>query len=111
VWRLHLRRELAEEYRDLLPDLPQDAWRKIRGEQEIITRFEPERALAALPALLSRSEDRQRFLTLLERLLADERVHPEQATPAQRAALARIQEVLGSGAKVRARTPSRRAVR
>jgi hypothetical protein len=79
-----------------------DEWRRIRGEQEIITRFEPERAMTALSTLLSGPEDRRRFLTLLDRLLGDERVQPDQATPQQRAALARIHEVLGDGAKGRA---------
>jgi hypothetical protein len=95
VWRLQLRQELMEEYRDLLPDIPPNAWRSIRGEQEIITRFEPQRALATLPTLLADADERRRFLTLLHRLLADERVQPDTATPQQREALRRIQEILG----------------
>ena len=44
----------AEDYRDLLPDLPPDEVRRIRGEQEIIVRYEPEKAVETLPALLSK---------------------------------------------------------
>lgn len=108
VWRLQLRKELAAEYRDLLPDVPQDEWQRVRGQQEIITRFEPERAMASLSTLLSKPEDRRRFVTLLDRLLADERVQPDQATPQQHAALARIREVLGDGVKSRAAVKSNR---
>jgi pimeloyl-ACP methyl ester carboxylesterase len=111
VWRLQFREEFAETYRDLLPEIPQDEWRRIRGQQEIITRFEPERAMAALPTLLSKPEDRRRFLTLLDRLLKDERVQVDQATPQQRAALARIQEVLGDGAESRGPVKTKRAVK
>ena len=47
--RLALKRELAAEYRDLLPDWTPDEWRRIRGEQDIIVRYEPEKAIATLP--------------------------------------------------------------
>src|SRR5207248_2553089 len=42
---LELRAELLSDYRDLLPDLPRDQARRIRGEQEIIVQFEPQRAI------------------------------------------------------------------
>ncbi len=101
VWRLHLRKELAEAYRELLPDLPPDEWRRLRGRQEIIARFEPTRSIATLPSLLADARDRQRFLTLLERLLADPRVQADDATPQQRMMLAQIVESLGETAKER----------
>ena len=47
-----MRQELAKEYSDLLPTLPPDQWRRVRGEQEIIARYEPERSIATLPDLL-----------------------------------------------------------
>src|SRR6185436_9186054 len=50
--RLALRQELIREYGDLLPPVTPDEWRRIRGEQDIIVRYEPERAIAALPTLL-----------------------------------------------------------
>ena len=72
--RLALKKELAGEYRDLLPDLKPDQWRRVRGEQDIIVRYEPEQAVATLPILLRDPADRERLITLVRRLLADERV-------------------------------------
>jgi pimeloyl-ACP methyl ester carboxylesterase len=91
---LELKQELMEEYRDLLPDLPPDQRRRIRGEQEIIVRYEPERAIQTLPALVANPADRERLLALLDRLLADRRVQDLRPTPEQAAMLARIQQVL-----------------
>ena len=53
--RLALKQELTVEYRDLLPNVTPDQWRRIRGEQDIIVRYEPEKAIAALPKLLSQA--------------------------------------------------------
>lgn len=92
--RLDLKEELIEEYRDLLPDLPRDQMRRIRGEQEIILCYEPDRALATLPQLLRDPEDRNRLLTLLDRLLGDPRITPEVAAPEQRTMVRRIGEIL-----------------
>ena len=72
--RLALKKELAGEYRDLLPDLKRDQWRRVRGEQDIIVRYEPEQAVATLPILLRDPADREKLITLVRRLLADERV-------------------------------------
>ncbi len=77
--RLALKKELAGEYRDLLPDLKRDQWRRVRGEQDIIVRYEPEQAVATLPILLRDPADREKLITLVRRLLADERV--QQAGP------------------------------
>ena len=77
--RLALKKELAGEYRDLLPDLKPDQWRRIRGEQDIIVRYEPEQAIATLPILLRDPADRERLITLVRRLLADERMQQVRA--------------------------------
>ncbi|MGE5239332.1 MAG: DUF3141 domain-containing protein [Chloroflexota bacterium] len=92
--RIELKEELMEEYRDLLPDIPRDQMRRIRGEQEIIIRYESDKALETLPQLLKAKGDRVRLLTLVDRVLSDKRIHPESATPEQRAMLKRIGEVL-----------------
>jgi hypothetical protein len=93
--RLQLARELIEEYRDLLPELPPDELRRIGGEQEIIARYEPERAIETLPLLLARRTERDRLVTLLERVLADKRVQRIQPSAEQTAMLTRIRRVLG----------------
>jgi hypothetical protein len=93
--RLTLREELVKTYADYLPtSLPADQWRRIRGEQEIIATYEPEQAIATLPVLLADRADRKRLLTLLEKLLADERVQNDKPTGAQLAMLERIRAVL-----------------
>jgi uncharacterized protein DUF3141 len=71
--RLHLRRELIEDYRELLPQTAPDEQRRIRGEQDIIVRYEPDQALAMLPRLLANPDDRKRLVSLFDRLLRDER--------------------------------------
>jgi hypothetical protein len=102
--RLQLARELIEEYRDLLPNLPPDEVRRIGGAQEIIARYEPERAVETLPVLLAGQKDRERLLTLLERVLADQRVQRIQPSDAQKAMLARIRRVLGGAERRPARS-------
>jgi pimeloyl-ACP methyl ester carboxylesterase len=91
---LLMREELAATYASYVPDLPRDQWRRIRGEQEIIARYEPERALGTLPALLSDPADRERLLTLLDKVIADPRVQASRPTPEQLAMFDRIHLVL-----------------
>jgi pimeloyl-ACP methyl ester carboxylesterase len=92
--RLQLAHDLIEEYRDLLPELPPEEVRRIGGEQEIIARFEPEQAVETLPALLTGKKDRERLLTLLDRVLADRRVQRIQPSAQQKAMLTRIRGML-----------------
>ena len=91
---MELKAELVRDYADLLPPLAVKPWKDIRGRQEIISRYESDRAVQTLPALLASAEDRQRFLGLLDRLLADPRLPTGRATAAQRAMLQRIRAVL-----------------
>jgi len=103
--RIETVRELAKEYADYLPTLPPADWRRIRGEQEIIATFEPERAIETLPDLLATPEHRNRLLTLLDKLVADRRVQAIEPTEQQQQALHAIRAVLGAPA---AATPVRK---
>jgi len=106
--RVQLASDLIEDYRDLLPVLPTDEARRNGGEQEIIARYEPDRAVETLPVLLAKRKDRDRLLSLLDRVLADKRVQRIEPTPEQLAALARIRRVLGSNGSRAGKTPARR---
>ncbi|TDQ80703.1 DUF3141 domain-containing protein [Paraburkholderia silvatlantica] len=92
--RLALRSELAKDYAAYLPQLPGDQWRRVRGEQEIIVRYEPEQALATLPRLLEDPKDREKLLDLAEKLLADRRVQEAGPTAAQLGMLDKIRSSL-----------------
>jgi len=74
--KLQLKQQLMAEHGDLLPSLSADEWRRVRGEQEIIVRYEPDAALATLPKLLAKRADRERLVTLVRRLLDDTRTRP-----------------------------------
>ena len=77
---------------ELLPDLPQEQLRRVRGSQSLIVMYEPEAALRTLPALLGNPGDRDRFLTLLDRV--GEGIEQINPTPEQRAILQRIRSDL-----------------
>lgn len=109
--RLELKKELMTDYRDLLPSMSQDEARRVRGEQELIVRYAPDRALATLPTLLPEKSDRERFLSLLERLLADQRVQKVKPLPEQVAMLERIRTTVGGGNGGRRRRASARTGR
>ena len=87
--------ELIKDYADLMPPLPMDQWRRIRGEQEIIVRYEPERALETLPQLLD-AEERSRLAALIERVVSDKRVLERQPTAQQASMLDRVRKALGA---------------
>jgi pimeloyl-ACP methyl ester carboxylesterase len=102
--RLQMKQELMSDYRDLLPAMPPDQWRRVRGEQDIIVRYEPEQALATLPKLLAQRADRQKLVTLVRRLLADERVQRAKPSTEQLAMVEHIGEALAVDADVTRRT-------
>lgn len=104
---LATRQEVARDYAELLPELSPAQWRRLRGEQEIVVRYEPEQALATLPDLLADPDDRERLLTLLDRLMQDERVQRAEPTAEQRAMLERIRSLLGSRPAPRRQAPRR----
>jgi len=91
--RVTMRQELARDYANLIPELPLDQWRRIRGEQEIIVRNAPDEAIATLPQLLDHDE-RQRMLTLIERVMTDKRVVDSKPTAEQLAMVERVRNVL-----------------
>jgi hypothetical protein len=92
--RLQVRHELIKDYRELLPEMKMDEWRRIRGEQDVIVRYEPERALETLPKLIADPADRQRVVTLFEQLLADKRFQDLEPTKEQKAMLERLRAML-----------------
>jgi pimeloyl-ACP methyl ester carboxylesterase len=106
--RLQMKQELMSDYRGLLPSLPPDEWRRIRGEQEIIVRYEPEQALATLPKLLADPGDREKLVTLARRLLADERMQRAKPTSEQLAMVEHIGETLEVHAPASRRVSARR---
>ena len=61
------RHAFAVQNLELLPDIELADLRRVEGEQEIIVRYAPERALETLPALVRAPADRERLATLLER--------------------------------------------
>ncbi|MCU0950243.1 MAG: DUF3141 domain-containing protein [Burkholderiaceae bacterium] len=106
--RLQRRADLQRDYADLLPAVSADAWRRLRGTQEIIVRHDPAQALATLPSLLARADDRRQFLALFRALLADPRLGVLADDSPQRATFARIEALLDNGARLpRARKASR----
>lgn len=86
--------ELAEKYARLRPRISPERERRVRGEQEIIVHYEPDRALKTLPHLLRRSADRERLLTLLEAVLAETKLGRIQPTPEQILMFEKIRGVL-----------------
>jgi len=95
--RFEIKQELMKKYHAFLPDMTPFERRQIRGQQEIICRYEPEKAVTTLPQLLSKREDRHRFLTFLDLLLKDPRLSVVERSPEQNAIVERIREVLAEG--------------
>ena len=97
--------QMIKDYKEFLPPLELDAWRRVLGEQEVIATYEPDKAIATLPALLPQRKDRERLLRLLERLADDPRVRREGLTPEQRTMLERVRSALAGPARVRDTAP------
>jgi hypothetical protein len=106
--RVQLKKELLGDYKRLLPAMTIAEARRVRGEQELIVRYEPEQAIATLPQLLPEKADRDRLLSLLDRLMADERVQTRKPSAEQVAMLERIRQLVGGNA---AAAPRRIATR
>jgi hypothetical protein len=107
--KLQTKREILADYKNLLPAMPPDQWRRVRGEQEIIVRYEPDRALATLPKLLAKPADRERLVTLARKLLGDERMRRATPTDAQVAMVEDLRVTLGTRAP--AKSARKRAAR
>jgi pimeloyl-ACP methyl ester carboxylesterase len=107
--RIQVKQALMQEYQDLLPDMPPEQWRRVRGEQEIIVRYAPDEALATLPRLLQHDDDRARLVTLVRALLNDDRVQRATPSAAQLAMIEHLGEMLA--ARPRARAPRKAAAR
>jgi pimeloyl-ACP methyl ester carboxylesterase len=87
----------------LLPEIELADLRRVEGEQEIIVRYAPERALETLPALVREPADRQRLLTLIERAAAFQDSRGAWLNDEQRGLLKRIVVALAAPAtRVRA---------
>ena len=104
--RLEAGQQMIKDYKEFLPPLAARQMRRVAGEQEIIATYEPDKAIATLPALLPRRKDRERLLTLLDRLANDPRVRREGLTPEQRTMLERVRSALAGPARVADAAPA-----
>jgi hypothetical protein len=102
VSRLEAGQQMVKDYKEFLPAVPLEQMRRIAGEQEIIATYATDTAIATLPALLPERKDRERLLTLLERLENDPRVRHDGLTPEQQTMLKRVRTALRTPAVVKA---------
>jgi hypothetical protein len=93
--QFELKKKLTARFGYLLPRLTPDQMRVIRGNQEVICRYEPKKALDALPILLSDPTDHENFLTLLDAVVEDYSA-TFGMTGEQSTMLQRIREVLAA---------------
>jgi pimeloyl-ACP methyl ester carboxylesterase len=91
--QFELKKKLMGKYGHLLPTLTPEQMRVIRGNQEVICRHEPERAVNTLPLLLSTQTEQENFLTLLDAVV-DDYSATFGMTEEQSAMLQRIRDVL-----------------
>jgi pimeloyl-ACP methyl ester carboxylesterase len=93
-----LKQELAADYAAYLPALARDEMRRVRGEQDIIVRYARERSIETLPKLLGERADRERLLTLMDKLGADPRLFGRPMSAHDRDVIERVRKVLGASA-------------
>jgi pimeloyl-ACP methyl ester carboxylesterase len=91
--RVERKAALLEECAELLPDLPTYEWKLIRGRQAVIVHLEPELALKTLGRLLVDPIDRERFVSVLERV-AHDREFSQEPTAEQLEMATRIRQAL-----------------
>ena len=109
--RLDLKRELVQKYDALLPRVKAEDWRRIRGEQEVVAKLEPERAIATLADLVPAARDRERLVSLVEHVIDEGGAHGITPAPEQLATFARIREALSTGGPARLRKAAPRKTR
>ena len=80
---LERKEAFVAEHADLMPAVTREAWRRIRGEQEIIARYAPDKAIATLPKLLADPDDRERMRALLDLLGTEARRMKREPTAEQ----------------------------
>jgi pimeloyl-ACP methyl ester carboxylesterase len=90
--------ELMKDYASLLPSLPPETWRRIRGEQDLVVRYARKRAIETLPALLAAPGEREQFLALVAKLEADPRLLSRALSPHDRAVVEEVHRVLSTSA-------------
>ena len=94
--RVERKQELMHEYASLLPNIPPEESRRIRGEQDIIVRYAREQALATLPHLVHDPADRERLLALLKVVAADRRLLGHEPRPHDAEVIEAVRSVLAA---------------
>jgi len=94
--RVERKQELMHEYASLLPNIPPEESRRIRGEQDIIVRYAREQALATLPHLVHDPADRERLLALLKVVAADQRLLGHEPRPHDAEVIEAVRSVLAA---------------
>ena len=98
--QLELGQSFEERHSRLLPRVSPERERRVRGEQEIIVRYQPKRALETLPHLVHRSTDRARLLTLMEAVFAEAKLGNIKPTSEQISMFEKIRKVLRTKTKI-----------
>jgi hypothetical protein len=91
---IEARHAFAVQNPELLPAIELADLRRVEGEQEIIVRYAPQRALETLPALVRDAADRKKLMTLLERAEAFKDARGAWLNDEQRGLLGRIGDAL-----------------